>query len=175
MRVLVALDGTELSVAALRAIGPWARIGGAEVVLLTIRHPHKIHETVRWQHASAAPAATGTGRLLGGLSDYGATAGEDRGQAFERMRDEAEEPLHAEAAKHLAGVKTEYAVEIAENVPETIAHYAETHDIDLIAIGTHGRKGIAHILHGSVAEALLRVSVVPVMMVREGMRMPLGF
>lgn len=172
MRVLVALDNTELSETALRAVGPWARETNSEVVLFTVRHPNTIHDTQRWKRPPTQVAASSNGRLVGGLQSYSGTSGEDRGQAIERAIAEAEDPLHAEATKYLQGVKTEYHVEIAENVPVAIARYAETHGIDFIAIGTHGRKGIAHLLMGSVAEALLRTSAVPVMMVREGMRLP---
>jgi nucleotide-binding universal stress UspA family protein len=37
---------------------------------------------------------------------------------------------------------------------------------DLVVMGTHGRRGIARALLGSVAEAVLRVSPVPVLSVR---------
>ena len=38
---------------------------------------------------------------------------------------------------------------------------------DLIAIGTHGRTGLKHLLLGSVAERVLRTSPVPVMTLRK--------
>ena len=37
---------------------------------------------------------------------------------------------------------------------------------DLIVMGTHGRRGVAHALLGSVAEKVVRVSQVPVLTVR---------
>ena len=36
---------------------------------------------------------------------------------------------------------------------------------DLIVVGTHGRTGLAHLLLGSVAEKLVRLSPVPVLTV----------
>jgi nucleotide-binding universal stress UspA family protein len=172
MRVLVALDNSELSETALRAIGPWARETKSEVILITVRHPNTIHDTQRWKTAPAGTVASSSGRLVTGVNNYPSMSGEDRGQAIERAIAESEDPMHQEATKFLAGVDTHYHVEISDNVPAAIAKYAESHDIDFIAIGTHGRKGIAHLLMGSVAEALLRISAVPVMMVREGMRLP---
>jgi nucleotide-binding universal stress UspA family protein len=38
---------------------------------------------------------------------------------------------------------------------------------DVIAIGTHGRSGLKHLLLGSVAERVLRTSTVPVMTLRK--------
>ncbi len=37
---------------------------------------------------------------------------------------------------------------------------------DMIVVGTHGRKGLSHILMGSVAESIMRNAIVPVMCVR---------
>jgi nucleotide-binding universal stress UspA family protein len=46
-----------------------------------------------------------------------------------------------------------------------IIRYARTHDIDLIAMGTHGRSGVKHLLMGSVAEHVIRSSPCPVLTV----------
>ena len=39
----------------------------------------------------------------------------------------------------------------------------ETEDMDMVIMGTHGRKGLEHIILGSVAENVVRKSPVPVM------------
>ena len=39
----------------------------------------------------------------------------------------------------------------------------ETEDMDMVIMGTHGRKGLEHIILGSVAENVVRKSAVPVM------------
>ena len=44
---------------------------------------------------------------------------------------------------------------------ETILKVAEEWDADLIVLGTHGRTGISHLLMGSVAEKVIRHSVIP--------------
>lgn len=41
-------------------------------------------------------------------------------------------------------------------------------DIDLVVMGTHGRRGLAHVFMGSVAERVVRMSPVPVMTVGGG-------
>ena len=48
---------------------------------------------------------------------------------------------------------------------EEILNYAQAEGIDLIIIGTHGRKGIERIIFGSVAERVLKKSPVPVLTV----------
>ena len=43
---------------------------------------------------------------------------------------------------------------------------------DLLAMTTHGRRGLSHLLMGSVAEIVLRNAPVPVLMTRPGVRSP---
>ena len=44
--------------------------------------------------------------------------------------------------------------------------YAENNAVDLIVIGTHGRKGLDRLLIGSVADKVIREAKVPVLVVR---------
>jgi nucleotide-binding universal stress UspA family protein len=46
---------------------------------------------------------------------------------------------------------------------------AETSDVDLIVIGTHGRSGFSHAILGSVAEKVVRKAPCPVLTVRPRM------
>jgi nucleotide-binding universal stress UspA family protein len=48
---------------------------------------------------------------------------------------------------------------------EEILNYAKTEEIDLIIMGTHGRKGIERIIFGSVAERVVKKSPIPVLTV----------
>jgi nucleotide-binding universal stress UspA family protein len=48
------------------------------------------------------------------------------------------------------------------NLLDDILQYVSENDVDLIAMSTHGREGLRHALLGSVAEALLRRSPVPI-------------
>jgi nucleotide-binding universal stress UspA family protein len=48
---------------------------------------------------------------------------------------------------------------------EGILKYTKESDADLLVIGTHGRRGIAHLVLGSVAEWLVRTAPLPVLTV----------
>lgn len=47
-----------------------------------------------------------------------------------------------------------------------IVEYANKHKADCIVIATHGRTGLSHVVHGSVAERVVRMSKCPVLSVR---------
>lgn len=49
---------------------------------------------------------------------------------------------------------------------DEIVKYAKEHNIDLIVQGTHGRRGVKHMLLGSVAENIVRYAPCPVLTVR---------
>jgi nucleotide-binding universal stress UspA family protein len=51
-----------------------------------------------------------------------------------------------------------------------IVNYAEENAIDLIVMGTHGRRGVAHLFLGSVAEHVVRTAMCPVLTVRHAAR-----
>jgi nucleotide-binding universal stress UspA family protein len=53
---------------------------------------------------------------------------------------------------------------------ETILEYAAEHDVDMIAMGTHGRTGVNRYIAGSVAERVIRLADVPVLTARANAR-----
>ncbi|MGE5242014.1 MAG: universal stress protein [Bacteroidota bacterium] len=53
-----------------------------------------------------------------------------------------------------------------EEIGGVILQEAGSWTADLIVIGTHGRRGLAHALLGSVAERVIRAATVPVLVVR---------
>jgi nucleotide-binding universal stress UspA family protein len=63
------------------------------------------------------------------------------------------------------GVKAAIATEIG-GVANAILEYAEANKIDLIAMCTHGRTGLARWTLGSVADRVLRASSAPLLLVR---------
>jgi nucleotide-binding universal stress UspA family protein len=63
------------------------------------------------------------------------------------------------------GVKRELVVEIGE--PGNLISAAQQRlGADLVVMGTHGRRGLRHLVLGSVAERVVRESSVPVLTVR---------
>ncbi len=69
------------------------------------------------------------------------------------------------AQKHLQGVKYNLVAHIGEPTP-TILRAEKQIPADLVVMATHGRHGFAHIFLGSVAEAVVRESICPVLTVR---------
>jgi nucleotide-binding universal stress UspA family protein len=61
--------------------------------------------------------------------------------------------------------KVEYLVE-AGNPFEAIMDVAETHAVDLIVLGTHGRTGLKRLVIGNVAEKVVRHAPCPVLTVK---------
>ncbi|MFD1588802.1 universal stress protein [Halorientalis brevis] len=51
---------------------------------------------------------------------------------------------------------------------ESILEYTASHDVDLVAMGTHGRTGLDRYVTGSVTEHVVRHADVPVLSVRAG-------
>lgn len=47
-----------------------------------------------------------------------------------------------------------------------ILRYADEHDVDLIVMGTHGRRGLERYLIGSVTERVLRMADIPILTIR---------
>ncbi len=66
------------------------------------------------------------------------------------------------------GVETRVALRSRGEVNEAIVDYAQEETIDLIAMGTHGRRGLNRLVLGSVTNTVLRRAPCPVLTVREG-------
>jgi nucleotide-binding universal stress UspA family protein len=61
----------------------------------------------------------------------------------------------------------QYHGEVREGTPSSvILEYIDEVDVDLVAMGTHGRTGLARFLLGSVTEHVLRASPVPTLATR---------
>ncbi len=96
----------------------------------------------------------------------------DREAFVELIRKQGQEVLNS-IKKKLSRVKIEFEMKLAELTPsksqiaEKLVDEASAWSADLIIIGTHGRRGIQHILTGSVAEEVIRISKIPVLLVKK--------
>ncbi len=141
-KILIPLDKSFGTDAALKVAADLAQANGSAIRLL---------------HVAPKPAAImADGRMIA-YAD----------QESDRLRYEAEVYLR-QAAHWLTGVPVEYAVRFGDPAEEIVEEARES-GADLIAMATHGRTGVARILLGSVAEAVLRQSEVPVLLVRHGL------
>lgn len=91
------------------------------------------------------------------------TTGERMSNVLQSLTEEGERAT-AETAAIGPDVETTTAVVRGFHVNESIVEYAEANDIDLVVMGTHGRRGVDHII-GSTTERTLARSAVPVLVV----------
>lgn len=72
------------------------------------------------------------------------------------------------SAMHALGVKGDIKlIDFAgQRLGDTVADEARLWAADLVVLGTHGRRGIGRLLLGSGAEQVIRLSPVPVLIIR---------
>jgi len=143
-RILVALDGSETSMRALTASLNLARQGGGRVRLV-----HVVEELA----------------YLGGFDPYGASSGD----LIKVIRENGAKVLATGlAAAGSAGVEADTVIydNFGERLPDAVADAARQWNADLIVVGTHGRRGMGRVLMGSGAEQIIRLSPVPVLVIR---------
>jgi len=76
-------------------------------------------------------------------------------------------PLARIARKHLAKVRHEVLVQVGRPA-ELIEKAADDLEVDLIVMATHGRRGVARLFLGSIAEHVVRTSTRPVLSISPG-------
>ena len=140
MKILLADDGSPSALAAVRHALSLVREGlQASFVLANVQDPPSLYEIVTARDA----------------------------ESIERATDEAASDLlgPAEALLDAAGVA--YEAIVANGEPgNVLIDLCERHGCDAIVIGAHGEGGLRDVLFGSVAEAVLDASPVPVTVVR---------
>ena len=136
-RILVPLDGSKSSAAALREALKFAKEQGARVCLTHIYE--QIKHVVTEGVVDLTPALRRQGEQL--LADAAARA-------------------------RKAGVKATTALVAAgsRRISAVIVEQAAAEGADLIAMGTHGRRGFERLVLGSVAEGVARSATIPVLL-----------
>jgi nucleotide-binding universal stress UspA family protein len=143
-RILLAIDGSHASHLALHQATIVAKATGAEVQALFV--------------ADTSDAALD-------MVGFDAIAYTER--VIEYGRDtlaDVDAKLEAAGVKHSTKL-LEKAVAPGQ-ISSTIVNEANETGADLIVMGTHGRRGIKHMVMGSVAEGVVRKTNKPVLMVR---------
>jgi nucleotide-binding universal stress UspA family protein len=74
----------------------------------------------------------------------------------------AEKKLEEFVEEHFQGVSPKAKVVLGD-AAEEVLNYVRSEGIDLVIMGTHGRKGLEKVVFGSVAERVLQKSPVPVL------------
>jgi len=141
--ILVPIDGSAMATQGLREAIELARRLGSRIRLL-----HVLNQTP-WTAPGLVPAT------MADLMIELRRAGES---ILERGRQEVA-AAHIEVEAHLIQV-------IGERVGETVIEDAKSWSADLIVCGTHGRRGVRRLLLGSDAEYIVRLSPVPVLLIR---------
>jgi nucleotide-binding universal stress UspA family protein len=87
-------------------------------------------------------------------------------QAMEQLQAQAQEYLERLAVRLRADDLQVQTASMIDPVATAILDYAEAHSVDLIALETHGRSGLARLLMGGVADKVIRGATVPVLLHR---------
>ena len=139
-RLLVPLDGSDLSTSVLPFAGDLAKRLGASLVLF-----HAVYEPVMTYPGAEAVFDT---------------------PVLEEMEAGAREYLKPAAGDLTEqGVKVDVVAAIG-NATDGIVWAAERQDADLIVMSTHGRSGLGRMVLGSVADGVVRRTSLPVIVVR---------
>jgi nucleotide-binding universal stress UspA family protein len=87
-------------------------------------------------------------------------------QIIEPLRTRAQAYLDQMAVSLRAeGLRAQTAT-MVDSATEAILDYAQAHAVDMIALETHGRTGLARWLVGGVADKVIRGATVPVLLHR---------
>jgi nucleotide-binding universal stress UspA family protein len=142
-RILVPVDGSETAERGLQEALGLAKVCGASLVLLHVVEYYpmmmEMATSTTWEQVSSD------------LREHGR-------RVLERAHD----------AATAAGLASESHLEdaAAARVCDVIVDQAREHRCDLVVMGTHGRRGVQHAIIGSDAERVIRMSPVPLLLVK---------
>jgi nucleotide-binding universal stress UspA family protein len=157
-RIVVPLDGSPLPEAVLPDVFTLAAGADAELLLLSVVPPPRVFAVAEeLQEESFRGDFAGDADQAVAAIEHGLTAPEEARR--QRYLDEW--------AEHLA--VADFAVRTLVRVGDAateIVRCAREEQADAIAMSTHGRGGLDRVLHGSVAETVLRTAGLPVLLVR---------
>lgn len=144
--LVVAVDGSETSINALKHAAELAGVNGARLTLVHVANPAEYMALAPefLQHESYEAAAVAQGN-----------------EVLDAAERTARELGVENIVKHLL-VANKGAREMAQDLVD----YADENGADLLVLGTHGRTGLMHLLMGSFAETVMRQSHLPLLIIR---------
>jgi len=171
MRTLIALDGSARATMILDEVARWLAAPGDSAELITVLDASELQGTAEFSVAQSeiSPQGTESGTPLGlGLATPRMV--KDRTQAIDRVEAATVARLGGLAKGRLDGVACTFRAIVAYDADATgvaaaIIDAAGDLAADAIVVGTHGRTGVERAVMGSVAEAVLRDALVPVLVV----------
>ena len=143
-KILVAVDGSDPSFNASTYAIDFAKINGAELIVLYIVSPVPYSQ---FEYANI-------GRMK-----------EIESNEMEKAQREVVDKVKQKATENNVSVKTEVLIKYTSVVKE-IVEYAEDNKVDMIVIGSRGVTGLKKILLGSVANGVVTYSHCPVLVVK---------
>lgn len=156
MKLLLTLDGSKFAESAIPLAQRLAEDSTTEVHLLAVAEPITME---------APPLVLAGEHYAGALAHPGA-------EGYEAPSDHAPE-MEFMLGHYLEMVARLFprctvcpVVRVGPYPAAQIAAYAESNDIDLIVMATHGRSGIGQLVYGSVAGQVLRAGVALVALVK---------
>lgn len=170
MKLLVCLDGTELSRSILPVARTFADALRAEVHLLHVINAGAVHETsARVPSLDPRPNVDSTGGPIRVGREYMTGSArlakqamvEDRDQALTRRENTVSDSLRV-AAQGFAG-EVQRVTRHGSNAAAAIIDYAATHHVDAIVMATHSRRRVAKLFVGSTTNAVIASGVAPVL------------
>jgi nucleotide-binding universal stress UspA family protein len=181
MKIMVALDGSKFAEAVIGPVAQLANDARAQVFLVQVVEPAKVHATwvgspEDYEEAVREEFTPEGLRVREVARDIGTPrAVEFLSQALERAREAAQDYLQLVATR-FSPLRTEVVVLVGDNVDEELARFARRRHVDLIAMASHGRTGLARLLMGSHASNMMRYRVAPLMIVRpDGLHQTVDF
>jgi nucleotide-binding universal stress UspA family protein len=173
VRILIADDGSADGERVVGALAPWAGAGDADVHVLRVLKPGDIQDTREPgspAHEFTPPAAyTGT-ILYDDQPDL--RFAEDKTAALQSARTRADDSIMNLVRRHLDHGRVTPHVLFEDEPADAILRTADEIGADAIVVGTHARTGISRLRFGSVAEAVVRRSTRPVLVVGPGVPLP---
>jgi nucleotide-binding universal stress UspA family protein len=141
-RILVPTDGSDITAKAVQTAIALAKLSGATLTTLSVKEPFP----------------------YSAISEMQPVPPQEFFDAQERIASDRVKVVLAAARE--AGVAAQGATVEALHPWEAILDHAKAHNVDLIVMASHGRRGVAALLIGSETSRVLTHTALPVLVVK---------